>query len=206
VVVGVVTTCQARQNEWTKDPPFPESVEKGHGHVLKGGRGVVSRLAKASGSLIHPSQKALGRAEVKMGVVTTCEACQNEWIIDPPFPQNEWIIDPPFPQNEWIIDPPFPESAGKGQEWYKVRTGCEARQNEWISDPPFPESTGKGAMATCWGKRRVWSACWLAKASGSLIHPSQKALGRAKGGGGGGDRMSGSPKRVDQRSTLPRKR
>ena len=49
---------------------------------------MVNRLAKASGSLIHPSQKALGRAKVIMGVVTTCEACQNEWTKDPPFPES----------------------------------------------------------------------------------------------------------------------
>jgi len=96
--MGVVTTCQACQNEWTKDPPFPESTEKGHGHVPKRG-------------------ERCGQ-----------QARQSEWIIDPPFPESagkghshmlgeeKGVVSMLACQSEWIINPPFPESAEKGQK------------------------------------------------------------------------------------------
>ena len=126
----MMTKCGACRSEWINDPPFPESAEKSHGHVLERGE----RCGQHAGLPEHMDrQSTLPRKRregprVIMEVVTTCEAHRNEWTNGPPFPESagkghshileeKVVVSILACQSNRIIDPPFPESAEKGQEW-----------------------------------------------------------------------------------------
>jgi len=65
-VWGEGTCYVACPGKWIIDPPFPENAGKGQQE-----KGPVIRLAWTSGSLIHPSQKTLGRASRVWGEETS---------------------------------------------------------------------------------------------------------------------------------------
>ena len=111
-------------------------------------------LAGASGSSIHPSQKALGRAKHKIRREERC--CGSLERVD---------HRSTLPGEHW-----------EGPNEKRRKAGSVvARRSEWIVDPPFPESTRKGLMKSV----EQQGVLWLAGASGSSIHPSQRAPGRA---------------------------
>jgi len=139
----------ACRSEWIVDPPFPESAGKGLTRDLEVRLG--ARLAEASGSSIHPSQRTQGRAQ-QQGNNGSVQARRSEWIVDPPFPEStgkgltrDLDARLVFRLAEASGSSIHPSQQTQGRAQQQRNNGSvQARRSEWIIDPPFPESTGKG--------------------------------------------------------------